>query len=679
MPGNFCLSDYDNSNSDVAEPKRLVSNPSKSALNSPIARPIAGNFSLGGSEGEGETYSPLPHHSLCLPGQSCATYAPNFGMGGLEREEEKTHSSLPLHFSRLPGQNCSTHNRKVQFGWLRGGGEVIHPHLFFIATPDLHPLPSYFTGPRLAPAPLFLPAGSKLRDLCPNKHSTLGALEQEEEKHTFKNSMLQPTSASLKLIVLKPTGRVLTWSGAITATDFAHELANYGECLTLAWGTRVLEYAKTIFDLTHAPLCPDGKILIIGSVPSRNARLPQKNVIFPELSCYQTLHCTLSGGQKCKLQLAIGLIGGSKIVLVDECTSGVDPLSCRALWKTLTSVRFDRTIVFTTHFLDEADLLADKIAILAAPGKLVAEGTPVALKSNLEQGYSVQVMFDSPDLAEKNLPTETLDRIRQICPQCSIIFAVTTNQFSGLGFFCLVLVLYGIVGTLFAYCVSLFMSSPLSSSAAGAGYQIVMYIVIVYLGGDLLTPTYALLSQSGAMIRISHKALPYTSLSPLASVIHAAFVSVNLFSLLCDGTTPVTMASLGDILRYGGPIIYLIVYGCILIPRRFLNTKGRQVREWINRQDVAAETFGSNKVVDDVSCGVSRGTIFAMLGPNGAGKTTTFNKICGDIVPDMGDVLIKGVSLLTSPRTAHQLIWVKHSELISPHASGQEATTSCVR
>lgn len=137
---------------------------------------------MGGSEGEGETYSPLPHHSLCLPGQSCATYAPNFGMGGLEREEEKTHSSLPLHFSRLPGQNCSTHNRKVQFGWLRGGGEVIHPHLFFIATPDLHPLPSYFTGPRLAPAPLFLPAGSKLRDLCPNKHSTLGALEQEEEK-----------------------------------------------------------------------------------------------------------------------------------------------------------------------------------------------------------------------------------------------------------------------------------------------------------------------------------------------------------------------------------------------------------------------------------------------------------------------------------------------------------------
>ena len=184
--------------------------------------------------------------------------------------------------------------------------------------------------------------------------------------------------------------------------------------------------------------------------------VPQKNVLFPELSCYQNLRVwravkhsaqsinededleqllrdcdlgkkiysnasTLSGGQKRKLQLAIGLVGGSKIVLVDECTSGVDPLSRRALWRILTSVRHDRTVVFTTHFLDEADLLADNIAILAAPGKLVAEGTPVALKSNLGQGYSIQVMFNFPDLNEKdspNPPSITLDRIRQVSPHC---------------------------------------------------------------------------------------------------------------------------------------------------------------------------------------------------------------------------------------------------------------------
>ncbi|KIK35268.1 hypothetical protein CY34DRAFT_592022 [Suillus luteus UH-Slu-Lm8-n1] len=266
-----------------------------------------------------------------------------------------------------------------------------------------------------------------------------------------------------------------------------------------------------------------------------------------------------------------------------------------------------------------------------------------------------------------------------------IVFAATTNQFTGLGFFWVVLVLYGVVGALFGYCVSLFMSSPLSSFAAVAGYQIVMYIL--YLGGYLLTLTYAPTTQSANIITIIHFTL--SVLSPVASVMRAAFVSVNLFSLLCNGTTPVTAASLGDITRYGGPILYLFVYGFVLfgilvwvdsgsiIPRRFLNTKRRQVRMdelqanfEANRQDVATEaravassndalrllhltkTFEGNKVVDDVSYGVSRDTIFAMLGPNGAGKTTTFNMIRGDIVPNMGDVLIKGTSVLTSPRTA---------------------------
>jgi ATP-binding cassette subfamily A (ABC1) protein 3 len=123
------------------------------------------------------------------------------------------------------------------------------------------------------------------------------------------------------------------------------------------------------------------------------------------------------------LQLAIGLVGGSKIVLVDECSSDVDPLSCQALWRILTSVRYDRTIVFTTHFLDEADLLADDIAILAAPGKLVAEGTPVALKLDLGQGYSVQVTFDFSNFSEKDFPhppSEILHRIRQVSPHCSM-------------------------------------------------------------------------------------------------------------------------------------------------------------------------------------------------------------------------------------------------------------------
>jgi len=102
-------------------------------------------------------------------------------------------------------------------------------------------------------------------------------------------------------------------------------------------------------------------------------------------------------------------------------------------------VRYDRTVVFTTHvscekasvrpssqllqFLDEADLLADDIAILAAPGKLVAQGSPVTLKSSLGQGYTVEVRFHHTDDQEKLAqlpPTDLLLAIQEIAPDAHV-------------------------------------------------------------------------------------------------------------------------------------------------------------------------------------------------------------------------------------------------------------------
>ncbi|KAH9926492.1 uncharacterized protein B0H18DRAFT_1118977 [Fomitopsis serialis] len=787
--------------------------------------------------------------------------------------------------------------------------------------------------------------------------------------------------------------------------------------------------------------------------------VPQKNVLFPELTCYQTLKVwkaikppmrddgvddedieqllrdcdlgkkvhynanALSGGQKRKLQLAIGLVGGSKILLVDECTSGVDPLSRRALWRTLTSVRHERTVVFTTHFLDEADLLADTIAVLAAPGKLVAQGTPVALKSHYGQGYTVQVTFNaSADTQEKPSadPSELLERIRPLVPDAYvtsaapgeaayhlnakdpgtvhkvlevmevgreagklssysvlstsiediflglmhanndgkpetsdrsssvspspvlgendkvekttgsallpvlshgsapvlelttgrkrmplsqaltifhkrvmiarrswltpflavlvaiggscvplffiagrappscvqtyhnaipiplyapespiilavtsrllsslgsamqlvpvqnitdnstfvntinqnyqnlslggvsmdldsgstliaweatppgytglvmlnlasnlvynhalnssgaglgvprviatnfenlvgfdagtlvalkwlafygaamsvfpaffslyvskerrsavqamqlsnglsnpvglcviiIVFATASNQFAGLGFFWIVLVLYGIVGALFSYCVSLAVTSPLAAFAASAGYQVIMFIL--YFAAFLLTLTYAKTSADDHDLTLIHFTMAIAS--PVANALQAAFVSVNLFSLLCDNDQPATTASMGMMSRYGGPIVYLIVYAFVLfgilvwvdsgsvLPRRFSSPKkgprtlhpDASAASAAGRKDVDDEAttrgqgFGSsdNRVVDNVSFGVSQDTVFALLGPNGAGKTTTFNMIRGDVIPDEGDVLINGVSVVSHPRSA---------------------------
>lgn len=99
---------------------------------------------------------------------------------------------------------------------------------------------------------------------------------------------------------------------------------------------------------------------------------------------------TLSGGQKRKLQLAMMFAGGSSVCCVDEVSSGLDPLSRRKIWDILLVERRDRTIIMTTHFLDEADFLSDRIAILST-GQLKAEGSSPGLKHRYGEGYSVHV------------------------------------------------------------------------------------------------------------------------------------------------------------------------------------------------------------------------------------------------------------------------------------------------
>ncbi|KAI5205572.1 hypothetical protein AUEXF2481DRAFT_36272 [Aureobasidium subglaciale EXF-2481] len=99
---------------------------------------------------------------------------------------------------------------------------------------------------------------------------------------------------------------------------------------------------------------------------------------------------TLSGGQKRKLQLAMMLTGGSNLCLIDEVSSGIDPLSRRKVWDILLAERGHRAMLFTTHFLDEGDLLSDQITILSK-GTLAATGTAVALKHELGGGYRVKI------------------------------------------------------------------------------------------------------------------------------------------------------------------------------------------------------------------------------------------------------------------------------------------------
>ena len=98
----------------------------------------------------------------------------------------------------------------------------------------------------------------------------------------------------------------------------------------------------------------------------------------------------LSGGQKRALSVAIAFIGGSKVVILDEPTSGMDPQKRRKTWELITKHKQGRTILFTTHFMDEADLLGDKVAIMTA-GSLSTVGTPRFLKARFGIGYHLSI------------------------------------------------------------------------------------------------------------------------------------------------------------------------------------------------------------------------------------------------------------------------------------------------
>uniref|UniRef100_A0A8C5B9N2 ATP binding cassette subfamily A member 12 n=1 Tax=Gadus morhua TaxID=8049 RepID=A0A8C5B9N2_GADMO len=97
---------------------------------------------------------------------------------------------------------------------------------------------------------------------------------------------------------------------------------------------------------------------------------------------------TLSGGMKRKLSISIAFIGGSRLVVLDEPTTGVDPCSRRSIWDIVIQHKTGRTIVMSTHHLDEAEVLSDRIAFLQSGG-LKCCGSPFQLKDRLGQGYKL--------------------------------------------------------------------------------------------------------------------------------------------------------------------------------------------------------------------------------------------------------------------------------------------------
>ncbi len=140
----------------------------------------------------------------------------------------------------------------------------------------------------------------------------------------------------------------------------------------------VLELMRLYRGLYRTHLDVDELIDHVGLAEKRNARVT-----------------TLSGGQRRRLDLGLGLVGDPDLVFLDEPTTGFDPSARRRAWELVDSLRgLGKTVLLTTHYMDEAQHLADRVAVVVA-GRLVALGTPDELGGAAR--HLSCITFDLPD------------------------------------------------------------------------------------------------------------------------------------------------------------------------------------------------------------------------------------------------------------------------------------------
>ncbi|GLV40132.1 ATP binding cassette subfamily A member 3 [Carabus blaptoides fortunei] len=142
----------------------------------------------------------------------------------------------------------------------------------------------------------------------------------------------------------------------------------------------------------------------------------------------------LSGGMKRKLSLGMALVGRTRVLMLDEPTSGMDPEARREIWDFLLSLRGERTILITTHYMEEADILGDRIAIMHY-GQLQCYGTSLFLKNHYGTGYTLSILvapsWDVNTISAAihgYVPSATVKSISAGC----VVFVLPTNDTTAL-------------------------------------------------------------------------------------------------------------------------------------------------------------------------------------------------------------------------------------------------------
>ncbi len=137
---------------------------------------------------------------------------------------------------------------------------------------------------------------------------------------------------------------------------------------------------------------------------------------------------TLSGGMRRRLEIARGLVHSPRIFFLDEPTTGLDPVSCVVVWEMITNIKQQRqlTVLITTHYMDEADRLCDRIAIVDH-GKLVALDTPRALKASIPGSNVIEAQFmNAPADWEQRL--RSLPDVKQVQPLSAGMYRILTSN-----------------------------------------------------------------------------------------------------------------------------------------------------------------------------------------------------------------------------------------------------------
>ncbi len=293
----------------------------------------------------------------------------------------------------------------------------------------------------------------------------------------------------------------------------------------------------------------------------------------------------LSGGMKQKLGLACALLAEPKLLILDEPTVGVDPLSRRELARIVAEMRrrTGMSALISTAYLEEAEAADD--VVLLTDGRVIAQDAPKAIRARAA-GRTFRATAINPDDATRTART-LMRRVAAVDPASPVLDAVPRGDAIEV----------------------LFVRAPVSTDAAREALE-------------------ALLAAPSMNERIE----PPASQGDRAPTLAVA----KRVPRLEDAYATLTFAS-------GQNLTSTERATAAHAEAALLHSGGNE--DPVIRADHIAKRFGGFTAVSDTSFTVTKGEIFGLLGPNGAGKTTTFRMLCGLLPPTEGDIAVAGADL----------------------------------